>query len=72
MSSITILNHWTLKRQGYSDVEIRALSDGSYQMLGYRSIQCDERWFNLNFTEDEILRYVELYGKDVWQYDNDR
>jgi len=62
--SLTITNRWILKRSGYSDVEIRSLSDGSYQMLGYRYSKGEERWFDLNYSEEEILNYVELYGKD--------
>lgn len=64
--SITITNHWTLQRKGYCDLEIRSLSDGTYQMLGYRYSRGEERWVDLNYSEEEILRYVELYGKDYY------
>ena len=67
MPQITITKKWILEKPGFSQVEIRALSNGTYQMLGHRSCRGDERWFDLNYSEYEIMEYVDLYGRDAWK-----
>lgn len=65
--TINIINHWILERKNWSPVEIRSLSNGKYQMLGHRSVKGDERWMDLNYPEGEILNYIEMYGRSLWE-----
>ena len=64
---ITLTGHWLLKKNGYSDVEIRGLSNGEFQMLATRNSRGDERWSDLKYSSEEILEYIQDYGVSLWE-----
>ena len=54
--------HYILQKDGFTNVEIRKML-GVWEILSYRNKHTmGTRWKKLDYTEYEILKYIELYG----------